>query len=332
MKSKKALKIALISLTSVILAIVLTLGGYVTYVFAAYYRLEDKLVLEVDKADGASSVPVGEELRMVSYNIGFGAYSDDYTFFMDGGDESRCRSEQIGIENVKGALSVANNADADIYLFQEVDIDATRSYHVNQLDILKESLGGEFASVYAQNYDSPYLFWPLLEPHGANKSGIATFSRFDVSSALRRQLPIEDGFMKLLDLDRCYSVSRIPCEGGRELVVYNVHLSAYTSDGTIANEQLKMLIADMQGEYDKGNYCIAGGDFNKDLPDDTGDADYTWAQPIPPEIIPEDFTLIPPEADPIKSCRDAGVVYDADTSFTIPVDGFIVSNNVEVKA
>lgn len=93
--------------------------------------------------------------------------------------------------------------------------------------------------------------------------------------------------MKRLTSTRCYSVSRIPVDGGRELVLYNLHLSAYTSDGTIATEQLSLLLRDMQREYEKGNWCVAGGDFNKDLLGDSaqyfGAADqaYSWAQPSP---------------------------------------------------
>lgn len=80
-------------------------------------------------------------------------------------------------------------------------------------------------------------------------------------------------------------------DGGRELVLYNLHLSAYTSDGTIATEQLSLLLRDMQREYEKGNWCVAGGDFNKDLLGDSaqyfGAADqaYSWAQPIPDETF-----------------------------------------------
>ncbi len=48
-------------------------------------------------------------------------------------------------------------------------------------------------------------------------------------------------------------------------MLYDLHLSAYTSDGTIATEQLALLLADMQAEYEKGSWCVAGGDFNKDL-------------------------------------------------------------------
>ena len=45
----------------------------------------------------------------------------------------------------------------------------------------------------------------------------------------------------------------------------SLHLSAYTSDGKIADEQLELLLCDMQAEYEAGNYVIGGGDFNKDL-------------------------------------------------------------------
>ena len=121
------------------------------------------------------------------------------------------------------------------------------------------------AYTFAQNYDSPFLFYPITQPHGSAKSGLLTFSSAPILSAERVELPIESGFTKFLDLDRCYSKNRIPLSNGAELVLYNLHLSAYTSDGTIATEQLKLLLDDMQQEYGKGNYCIAGGDFNKDL-------------------------------------------------------------------
>lgn len=331
---KTIFRILLILLVLVLLA----LACYVGYVFLTYYRVEDNLPLEVEKTSTESDpADVGETYRLVSYNIGFGAYSDDYSFFMDGGTESRARSKEAVYENVGGAIAAAKEAEPDFLFLQEVDIDGTRSYHVDE-NVYACSLLPELGQrVFAQNYDSPYLFWPLLEPHGANQAGQATFSRYDISSALRRSLPIEDGFMKLVDLDRCYSVSRVPLENGRELVLYNFHLSAYTSDGTIAEEQLKMLFADMSAEYAAGNYAIAGGDFNKDILGNSseifgvsGEA-YTWAQPIPPELVPEGLTIVAPfdEADPVASCRNADRPYGPD-NYLVTVDGFIVSGNVTV--
>ena len=323
---KKILKTVLI----IMICLLLLIGGYVVYVFSSYKRIEDNQQLAVNKAAELTNAPIDKELKILSYNIGFGAYNSDFTFFMDGGSESRCRSKEIGIKNVTGAFDTALLSNSDIYLFQEVDIRGTRSYNVNQFDILKDGFGEKFNSSFAQNYDSPYLFWPIYSPHGANRSGLAVFSRFDINSAIRRQLPVESGMMKIVDLDRAYSVNRISCENGKELIIYNVHLSAYTSDGTVANEQLKILLKDMQKEYSTGNYCLAGGDFNKDLPADSGNSTNTWTQPIPAELIPDDFTLIPPVAAPVKSCRDAGEVYNQDTSFTVTVDGFIVSQNMQI--
>ena len=144
--------------------------------------------------------------------------------------------------------------------------------------------------------------------------------------------------MKLLDLDRCYSVSRIPTASGKELVLYNLHLSAYTSDGAIATEQLELLCADMLAEYEAGNYCVAGGDFNKDLLGDSGKifgidgADYTWAQPVDSKLFDgTNLKIVAPynEENPIPSCRNADGPYH-DKQFVLTVDGFIVSDNVTV--
>lgn len=324
-------------LLSVLLVLILVVSGYVSYAFIAYERLPDHMTLEISSPDGQSpSLSPGTSLRLLSYNVGFGAYSDDYSFFMDGGKESRARSQEAVYENIGGAAAAIRAQAPDLILVQEVDFDSTRSLHVDQRQLLQDSLP-EYSHSFAQNYDSPYLFWPLLSPHGANKSGILTFSRYPISSATRRSLPIEDGFMKMVDLDRCYSVSRIPVSNGHELVLYNVHLSAYTSDGLIANEQLVMLYDDMLSEYAAGNYVIAGGDFNKDLLGDSGSVfgvapeGATWAQPFPQDMIPQELRLIAPfdTASPAASCRNADRPYGPD-SFRVTVDGFLVSQNIEV--
>lgn len=196
-----------------------------------------------------------------------------------------------------------------------------------------------YDSTFTVNFDSPYLFYPLSKPHGKSYAGMLTLSRFNIESGLRRSLPIEDGFMKFVDLDRCYSVSRVSVSNDKELVLYTLHLSAYTSDGTIATEQLTMLINDMQAEYEKGNYCIAGGDFNKDLLVDSGKifgidgADYTWAQPVDPTLFDgTNLSMVAPfnEEKPVPSCRNADGPYN-DKQFVLTVDGFIVSDNVTVS-
>ena len=65
-----------------------------------------------------------------------------------------------------------------------------------------------------------------------------------------------------MDLDRCFTKSRIVVENGTDLVVYNVHFSAYGAEASVRSNQFSKLINDMAKEMEDGNFCIAGGDFN----------------------------------------------------------------------
>ena len=70
-------------------------------------------------------------------------------------------------------------------------------------------------------------------------------SRFNIFDSLRRSLPISTDFSKFFDLDRCYSVSRLDTESGRNLYLYNVHMSAYSGDEKIRQAQVDMLFDDI---------------------------------------------------------------------------------------
>ena len=51
-------------------------------------------------------------------------------------------------------------------------------------------------------------------------------------------------FSKFLDLDRCYSISRIPVENGKELVIFAQHMSAYGNSDAIREAQISKLCGD----------------------------------------------------------------------------------------
>jgi len=325
----------ILSVIGVLLVVVL---AYVAYVFIDYHRIEDNQTLDV--ANRTQEAPKqGVEYSIVSYNMGFGAYEPDFGFFMDGGGQSRAWSSARLDRNLGNIGSLLKTLDSDFYLIQEVDINSTRSYHFDQRRYLTEALD-RYSSVFALNYDSPYLFYPFTNPHGKSVSGIMTFSAFDIQSALRRSLPVETGFSKLLDLDRCYTKSRIAMDGGGTLVLYNFHLSAYTSDGVVTVKQLELLLSDMYNEYTNGAWCIAGGDFNKDIagvgsrPFCNSTQEYTWAQPVSDSLFTESgiIKVSPYDSDnPVASCRNADGPYHPD-QYQIIIDGFLVSPNVTVRA
>ena len=333
MKKLKWWKVLLL----IILLAILVAGGYVAYVFLTYSRIEDNLVLQPE-GSVTEAAKTGEEYTIVTYNVGFGAYTPDFTFFMDEGTESRAESKESVEKCINGCADITLSYDPDFVLFQEVDIGSTRSYQVEQRNLINQKFAaaGDYDNVFAQNYHSAYLMYPITEPHGASNSGILTESRFDITSALRRSLPIATGVKKILDLDRCYSISRIPVEDGKELVLINTHLSAYGTDAAQGNAQLEMLFTDMKAEYEKGNYVICGGDFNHDFTTDSKeyfnpgtDRSYSWCEPFPDDIIPQGFTKCTDYADGmISTTRYTDVPYSAD-SFTVILDGFIVSDNVK---
>ena len=328
----------LLKAIAILLAVVLVIAlGYLAYVFISYHRLPDA---DAEVEMTGETARTGQRYTIATWNLGFGAYSDDYGFFMDGGTESWAFSKDAVYQNIGLATDKLKALAPDLMILQELDFDATRSYHVDEVQLVKDAFA-DYQSYFAQNYDSPFLFYPFNQPHGASKAGIFTLSTFGFDRAARRVLPIETGFTKFLDLDRCYSKVWIPVEGGGHLVLYNLHLSAYTSDGTIAQDQLELLCADMLSEYQAGNYVIGGGDFNKDLLGDSAaifgvpaDPSYTWNQPIPEGTIPEGLTLVSSldEADPIPSNRVADGPYVPGKTFVSTLDGFIVSDNVTVHA
>lgn len=268
------------------------------------------------------------------------AYLPDYSFFMDGGTESRAESRESVEKTLDGITEYMAEEDSDIYTIQEVDRPSTRSYQVDEKDIIRCSDAmREYCSTFAVNYDSLYLFYPVTEPHGKNYSGLLTLSDYAIEKAVRRSLPVQTDIAKVLDLDRCYSVNRMATEvEGRELCVYNIHLSAYTTDETIADRQLDMLYDDMKSEYEKGNYVVVGGDFNKDLTGNSGEIfgvsgeEYSWSKPFKTEELPDMFTLVDSldHENPVPSNRNANEAWNPETTFRNVLDGFIVSDNIEV--
>lgn len=75
MKAKKILKWA----AGILLALVLVVAAYVIYVFAAYHRIEDKQVIKPEH-NVERRVEAKTPYTITTFNIGFGAYSADYSF------------------------------------------------------------------------------------------------------------------------------------------------------------------------------------------------------------------------------------------------------------
>lgn len=335
-KGSTVLKNLVGALGILLLLIILVVGGYFSYVFLSYNRIPDNQPVQINQKAQAETVALNKTYTIATYNIGFGAYIPDFTFFMDGGKESRGRSKEIVKETVDGCAKTLMSLNPDFMLLQEVDTDSTRAYHLDQHQQILDYIPS-WSSSFAVNYHSPYLMYPIPQPHGASDSGLGTYSTVKIQYALRRQLEISTGFSKLLDYDRAFCLNRIKVENGKDLVIFNVHLSAYAADANIKESQMTKLFEDMSREYAKGNYVICGGDYNADF---TGDSvqklnknpkDMGWTKPFFDNLIPAGFKKCTDYSDGklTPSARDVDIPYGPEC-FTVVVDGFLVSDNIDV--
>ena len=337
-----------------ILVLVLGAGSYCGYIIFSYKRIGD-VSLDVDSKASKNVLSLDETYNMATYNIGFGAYSQDYTFFLDTGydinEEETCgyystaRSKEEVNFNVNGAINTVKSLDLDFVLLQEVDVKSTRSYKINQNEMFKEALS-EYDNTFAINFDTAYLPYPLYDMHGKSLAGLSTFSRYSIKEANRYEYTISDSLSKLFDIDRCFSVSNVKVENGKTLYVINSHMSAYDKGGVIRQTQIQELNDFISNCLNEGNYVIVGGDFNHDLLTNNPEFNYDMNnRPFENKLKDPDwlsayfdenkksplvdgFRVV--ASDNVPTCRNNDIEWDPSLTFKCVVDGFVVSNNIEI--
>ena len=318
----------------VLLAVVVLLAGMVGFLSVTEFKPADRETAAVS-GTAARTLRPGDALTLVSWNIGYGALGDNADFFMDGGSMVKTADKARVEQNMNTICTALDDMQPDILLAQETDRNSSRSSHVNEYAALQDHLAG-YTSSFAGNFKVAFLPYPV-PPIGKVDSGLATYSAFSVSSAERVQLPVPFSWpMRMANLKRCVLISRIPIEDSeRELVIVNLHLEAY-DDGEGKAAQTKMLAELLSAEAAKGNYVVAGGDFNQIF--STANAD---AFPIPADgwtVHEIDVTQFDGAwqflmDETVPSCRSLYKTYagaDKDTFRYYIIDGFIVSGNLTV--
>lgn len=327
-KKRKGLKIA----GGIVLAVILILAAAVAYLTIREYRPD--AVEAVEPGNGTDVMNLGDSFTILTYNTGYAGLSKDEDFFMDGGKNVQPESKELVENNLKGITSILEEQDADIYFLQEVDRDSKRSYHIDEQEYYENELG--ITGMFACNFKCDYVPYPL-PTIGKVNSGLVTMTGLEVTDASRIALPESFSWpVKTCNLKRCMLETRIPIQGtDKELVLINFHLEAYDSgEGKIA--QSKMLAEKLEAEYEKGNYVIAGGDFNQTF---EGMDKYpihnkdSWVPGVvSTEDIPEGFSFA--VSDNVPTCRLLSGPYSGnyEDSQVYVLDGFIVSDNIKVSS
>jgi endonuclease/exonuclease/phosphatase family metal-dependent hydrolase len=129
--------------------------------------------------------------------------------------------------------------------------------------------------------------------------------------------------------------SRLPTNDGKQLVLANVHLSAFDKGGFIRTQQLAFLKEYACRELESGNYVVIGGDWNHLLSRDPeakkaeyGDSWPFWLQVLPDDFVIDGFRWAVDETTP--SCRTLDKPYVPGENVEVNIDGFLVSPGVEI--
>lgn len=332
---KKVLKFLLKFILILILVAVIGVGGLLGWLSYTEYKPADveQLSFFATTVD-ADALPVNESIDVLSWNIGYAGLGAGSDFFMDGGKSARAADKMQVSEYLGGIYETIYNSELqpDLIMLQEVDTDSARTFGIDETEML-----GRGNATFALNYSCPFVPVPL-PPLGRVNSGLLTTTRYDVESAERRSLPCPFSWpLRIANLKRCLLVSYLPLEGtDKQLVLVNLHLEAY-DDGEGKIAQTKALNDFIQAEYAKGNYVIAGGDFNQIFPGGLEKYDNTHPELWTPGVLTQDML---PEgwsyaySLDVPSCRLLNQPYNpSDTVNTqyYVIDGFILSPNVELE-
>lgn len=318
----------------IVLFSLLLVSGLLITITVTDYVPEEIVELDIINNLAERTLGTGESFTITSFNIGYAGLDRNQDFFMDGGTASRSSSDIQTRTNLAAITAFLSAAASDIYMLQEVDRNSSRSFYMDQADAISQALNS-YSYAFAYNYKVAWVPVPLLDPMGKAYSGLMTLSMLSSTSARRFDLPGKESWpLQQLDLDRAFIESRFPVDNGKELVLVNLHLSAFDKEGYIREQQLAYLSSYMKQEEARGNYLVIGGDWNHSLPGTDPSTFPTsqqwpeWLQPFPESFQSPGFQWA---TDPLTpTVRTLDVAYMEGVNFQAVIDGFLVSPNVEI--
>ena len=321
---------------AIIGAILLFAILFILFLTIVEYR--PKQIQTTPFTSGRDMLQKGKAASILTWNIGYAGLGKDEDFFMDGGKKVRPDSKEVVEKYFSGIKDTIGRFHADINFIQEIDIKSKRSWKINQYEALKKFTGK--AGSFAYNYKCTYVPFPL-PTIGHIESGVSTLTNFETEKADRYSLPVPFKWpIRLANLKRAMLITRLPVyenggASGKELVLANFHLEAFDKgEGKIA--QTRTLKKFIESEYIKGNYVIAGGDFNQTFPgSNTFPSKWTngWLPgQLDESMLDKGWQFVFDDSKP--TCRSNQKPYnDAaaaahDWQYHV-IDGFIISPNVE---
>lgn len=331
----KKILFRILKITGIILSVfVILFAGFVAYISKTDYKPEkiESIPLNGNKSE---NILMPHELSFISWNIGYCGLGKEIDFFYEGGKMVRPDKETFHyyLEGVKNFLSSVDSVD--FILLQEVDEYSKRSYFIDQTKIISDVFP-EYTSILAKNYDVEYVPVPVSSPMGEVNGGILSLSKYHPAEATRYAYPLITSWPNsLFLLDRCFLSLRFKLKNNKDLIVINTHNSVYVKKEGLRKAELNVIKNYMLKEYSKGNYVIAGGDWNQNLPNFktskflSGDIFKETFMQINEKFLPENWNWVYDRDYPTN--RNISTKYIKGETQTTLIDYFLCSPNIEVS-
>lgn len=318
-------------LLGILISVLVLINIFLGVITLLEYKPGDLEYLKTMGTAQNESVEKNKEYSITSFNIGYGALGETEDFFMDGGKTVRPDDKIMVENNIKNIKNKIKDLNSDFVFIQEIDEDSKRSYNMNQIEsLLLDNMEGSFA----YNYKAKYVPFPL-PTIGKVNSGILTMGNHKIKESQRISLPNPfDWPIRTVNLKRAIQLTRYPMkESEKDFVLVNFHLEAFDS-GEGKTEQTKLLSKIITDEYEKGNYVLAGGDWNQTLIknlklDPNLETDWTPGTMDWDSLPSWDFGV--DKTTPTNRSLIKKYVGNEETLAKFFIDGFIVSPNIEIK-
>jgi len=284
----------------------------------------EQVVLYESAAKSNQNLPT-DSLKIASWNIKFAGGRLDF-FFDCYGDRSLMKTEEVE-KHLEGLATKIKQMDMDVLYLQEVDINAKRSGHIDQVQWLLDQTDFNYA-VYASQWKSNYV---PSDGIGPINSGNAILSRFPISNPERIALPLieeQSGIVQYFYLRRNILKAQISDAQGQAIMLLNTHTSAFAKDGT-KDKQLEQIKAEVDQLQTAGQTFVLGGDFNSLPPSSQKVKDFSDdVCPKDSEFSANDFSaeaniMLPfYDYEPLISLFDFARKNEDYFTFTANKDGF----------
>lgn len=257
---------------AVIIILVLLFAAFVSWIWFTTLQPDQVQPVPVNNAENPQSLANKEQIKLLSWNIQFMA-GKDYYFYYEGGSDERPSPEAID-RTTREVARIIKEEDPDIVLLQEVDDGAKRTDHEDQLQKLLELLPEEYSC-----HSSTFYWQAAFAPHpnimGSVGMKLSLISKYKIESATRYQLALkpDNWFVKQFDLKRAVLEVRLPRKEGKDLVVFNTHLTAFAFGSDVRSRQVKEIRTILKQTSNEGNPWIIGGDFNLQPPGTKAEGD-----------------------------------------------------------